>query len=362
MLTRPLLLALVSSGFLGLVGCREAKIAEYRVPKEKAPPPAIATSTTGLPQLKWKTPAGWKEQPAGNVRLASFLITGDEGKKAEMAITQFPGDVGGDLANINRWRNQLQLGPIAEGDLSKSIKPLDLPLGHFLVTDIVSETPVLEGKHHARTLGAWLKQPDRTWFFKLSGESDLVTSQRASFEAFLRSLEFAPSEPMEMAETAGNTSAPPPAPVSSAAPAPTAGGPLTWTPPSDWIVKPLSPMRKGSFTLTGTDGAKADLSIISFPGEAGGIVENLNRWRGQIQLPPLGATELASSAHTLANGGLRFTVVDYVGTTADGPTRVMGAVLPLETETYFFKLMGPDAVVSQHKTAFMDFLKTVKAP
>ena len=31
-------------------------------------------------------------------------------------------------------------------------------------------------------------------------------------------------------------------------------------------------------------------------------------------------------------------------------------------QTYFFKITGPDALVTREKTAFLDFLKTVRAP
>lgn len=360
MLTRRLLAALASAAFLVLLGCREEKIAYYRVKKEVERPPAVTGApAAGLPRLQWKTPAGWEEQPAGSVRIASFGITADGGRKADVSVTQFPGDVGGDLANVNRWRNQLQLGPINESELAKYVTTLDLPLGQFLLTEMVSESAVLGEGRHAGMVGAWLKQPDRTWFFKLAGDSELVAKNRDAFIAFLRSLEFtAPEEsPMPVA-----TAAVPTAPSSAAPLAAGSTKPLTWTAPASWTAKPLGAMRKGSYTLQGANGTTADLSIISFPGDAGGMAENLNRWRGQVKLEPLPPAQLASSATTLANAGLRFTIVDFLGTGSDGATRLLGAVLPLENETYFFKLMGPDAVVSQHKAAFLEFLKTVKAP
>ena len=46
-------------------------------------------------------------------------------------------------------------------------------------------------------------------------------------------------------------------------------------------------MRRGSFTIRGEGNATADLSIVALPGAAGGLVENLNRWRGQVGLASL---------------------------------------------------------------------------
>ncbi len=341
--------------FLAVLGCRDPKITSYRVKKDTPPPPAAAAPA--LPRLKWKVPPGWEEQPAGDVRFASFVITADGGRRAEMSVTQFPGDVGGDLANVNRWRGQLELPSTTETELVKTMKTFDLPAGRFQYVELTSEGPVFQGKLHLQMLGAWSKKDDRTWFFKLAGEAELVSSQRDAFQAFLKSVEFE--------ETAAATAAPEAPAVSTPAAVaplpPSAGRAVTWTAPAGWTSKPLGQMRKGSFSL-GATGSEADLSIISFPGAAGGVADNLNRWRDQLKLAPLSADELASSSHTIANAGLRFTVVDYSGTTTSGPTRLVGAVLPFEKETYFFKLMGPEPVVAQHKDAFLEFLKTVKAP
>src|SRR3954468_24443237 len=69
---------------------------------------------------------------------------------------------------------------------------------------------------------------------------------------------------------------------------PTGGDSLVWTAPAHWTVKPATAMRKGSYAIKG-DGGEADLSITAFPGETGGLLANLNRWRGQVSLPPLTA-------------------------------------------------------------------------
>lgn len=141
---------------------------------------------------------------------------------------------------------------------------------------------------------------------------------------------------------------------------PTGSDSLTWTAPTDWIAKAPGAMRKGSFTVKGTDGAEADLSITAFPGDTGGLLANLNRWRGQIALSPLTAGELDGVIAHTDGQGLHFDVVDFAGTTKGVPTRIVGAVLSRPGETWFFKLMGPDALVAGQKAAFLDFLRSVK--
>ncbi|HWA85055.1 MAG TPA: hypothetical protein VG710_02435 [Opitutus sp.] len=142
---------------------------------------------------------------------------------------------------------------------------------------------------------------------------------------------------------------------------PTASGnDLTWDAPATWKAQPLSAMRKGSFTVTGSDGAAADLSITAFPGDVGGLLANVNRWRGQVQLPPIGDSELATATTQLESRGLTFVVVDVANSPSPKTDRILGAIVPFEGATWFFKLKGPDALVEQQKSAFMTFLQTVK--
>ena len=133
---------------------------------------------------------------------------------------------------------------------------------------------------------------------------------------------------------------------------------LTWTAPAHWIVKSGSAMRKGSYTVKG-EGGEADMSITAFPGDVGGDLANLNRWRGQIGLPPVSQAELESTTQHLDRNGLHMTVVDIAGTgaTAQG---ILGAMVPHEGATWFFKLTGPAALVAKEKAAFAAFLDTVK--
>ena len=143
---------------------------------------------------------------------------------------------------------------------------------------------------------------------------------------------------------------------------PTGSDTLAWTAPAHWTAKPAGPMRKGSFAVKGADGTEADLSITAFPGDTGGLLANLNRWRGQLALPPLAASQLDGALEHLDGTGLHFEVVDFTGTANGAPTRILGAVLSRPGETWFFKLMGPDALVAAQKDSFRDFLRTVKEP
>lgn len=139
-------------------------------------------------------------------------------------------------------------------------------------------------------------------------------------------------------------------------PVPTATGqPLVWTAPAGWTPKVASAMRRGSYTVSGPEGA-GDVSITAFPGDVGGNLANINRWRGQLQLPPV--ADLAGVVQPLEANGLHLLVFEG----ANNGTRMLAAIVARPNETWFFKLTGPDALVAREKPAFLDFLKTVRTP
>lgn len=136
------------------------------------------------------------------------------------------------------------------------------------------------------------------------------------------------------------------------------GNALAWTAPASWSAKPAGSMRKGSYAVKG-ESAEADMAITAFPGDVGGDLANLNRWRGQIGLPAVDQAEFNRSTRHLDRNGLHMTVVDIVGAGANAQ-RILGAMVPHQGATWFFKLSGPDALVAREREAFLALLDTVK--
>lgn len=143
---------------------------------------------------------------------------------------------------------------------------------------------------------------------------------------------------------------------------PTAEGQgLVWTAPSDWKAQPAKAMRKATYLTPGPGGVGAELSVTAFPGDVGGELANLNRWRGQISIPPLAAGDVEAAVSRFRQGNLDVTVADFPNPAADGK-EILGAIVPFQGGTWFFKLMGPKAAVQAQKEAFLTFIKTVKEP
>ncbi len=159
--------------------CRDSKVEVYKIPKEADPPaPSIsaAAPATTLPPdhpgvgdmtgpavvkaegpgLTWTAPSAWQPKPASGMRKATLVV----GEGAELAVTAFPGDVGGELANVNRWRGQLQVAPIGEAELAGVLTRLEAGGLQIAVVDISGGTP----DKPLRMLGAMVPYGETTWF------------------------------------------------------------------------------------------------------------------------------------------------------------------------------------------------------
>jgi hypothetical protein len=144
------------------------------------------------------------------------------------------------------------------------------------------------------------------------------------------------------------------------APAP-ADNPPKWIKPEGWTEQPLSEMRLGSFKADGSNGISADVSVTAFPGDAGGLAPNVNRWRGQLQLPPLQEEELQQTIERTQVDGVQAFLVDIqTPQNAPKPSRILGAVLETTGRTWFVKMTGsPEMIESQHQK-FLDFVKSFR--
>ncbi len=140
------------------------------------------------------------------------------------------------------------------------------------------------------------------------------------------------------------------------------GNALTWTAPANWQAKAVSSFRKGSYNIPGDTGAMADVAITAFPGDTGGLFANVNRWRGQIGLPPVAESGLEAAIQRVDVNTFHVIVFDATGSVNGKPTRLLGAIVPFDGQTWFFKILGPEAIVAKEQAGFRDFLSTLKAP
>ncbi len=175
------------------LGCSEPIVETYTIakeaPDEKLIPvvqnqkmqalPGMEAYTKSAPSLQYETPLGWNELKPTSIRKANFSIKNNLGE-AEISVTVFPGDVGGLLANINRWRNQIGLQTVEASNLNTLIEPLEISknLGYFTK---------LNGNKQS-ILGGILPLNDATWFIKMQGSILCVDAETENFKGFLLSI------------------------------------------------------------------------------------------------------------------------------------------------------------------------------
>ena len=98
-----------------------------------------------------------------------------------------------------------------------------------------------------------------------------------------------------------------------------------------------------------------EITALTFPGDVGGLLANINRWAGQIGLQPITEAQLQQvTAQTTisGHGGLYVTLL--------GPERsILGGILPFHGDTWFFKMSGPAASIAEQEAAFKVFLNSV---
>ena len=284
------------------------------------------------------------------MRAGSFKIS-KNGVTAEVSITPLPGVSGIELESVNMWRQSLGLTPFTPEELGRNAESVTVGNRTGTLFDLMGST------NKNRIVGAVDRESGSLWFFKMTGEDRLVTAEKPQFREFLKSVTF--SQPDESKIAAAPVSR---RPMSANANQPSGadGKPnrqATWKLPAGWIEQPASSMLLASYLAQGKEGRKAEVSVSMFPGDVGGVLANVNRWRGQLGLKPLSESDLPQATSQIDVGKDKAVLVDMDGRnvrTGDA-ARMLAAIVPREGNTWFYKMMGDAAVITEQKQAFLEF-------
>lgn len=137
---------------------------------------------------------------------------------------------------------------------------------------------------------------------------------------------------------------------------------IVWEKPPGWEQMPAGPMRAASFAIHGPDDQHAEASIVPLSDHSGSDLDNLNRWRSQLGLPPAGPEELEKYVQSIEIKGETIKLVEIASAPSDErrASRMIVAMVRRGGTTWFFKMMGDDLLVAAQKPAFISFLGTVK--
>ena len=344
-----------------IAGCdKKSEIKVYRVSKapleESAPAqqnamptnaasPARPAGMAATGSTTVSTPPNWEPQPLSQMRQASFLVKGENGAVADISLVSLGSAAGNVLDNVNRWLEQLGQPPITAEKLVEITQRLTTPIGEVTIVDLVGLPKDADPAKDGRIVAAIAPGGTSTLFFKMRGNADLAEAQKPDFIKWVAAV-----CGMQTEEKSPAMAAMPAAPQDSSAPQ------IKWKTPEGWTEAPPSSMRYASFSVSGEDDAKIDISIVTFPGEGGSNADNVNRWRRQIGLAPLDDKEITTVIVPVNAGSANFSTVDIAG----GDSRVVAAWTRRSGRSWFFKMSGPGPMIEREKPKFFDFLRSIE--
>lgn len=180
---------------LVLTGCGKQE-SRYIEVSESPPPVAASVSRTesvpdreansggGEVGFRYTVPEGWAEMAPSSMKLLSLMGGTPPEQSVECSVSVFPGDVGGRLANINRWRRQVGLGPLSAEAVDGFVEPVTISGMDGWQVDFTGPGGT------TRVVVAVLFRDGKSWFFKLMGPAAAVADEQAAFGRFLQSVEF----------------------------------------------------------------------------------------------------------------------------------------------------------------------------
>ncbi|MCA9752262.1 MAG: hypothetical protein R3B81_03945 [bacterium] len=344
-------LPLAAPGFallavLWLGGCNQDDIKSYEAPKDSAPAASapmgggMMTGNATPPSLPhWTAPSGWEELPGSGMRYATFL---PEPPDTSLAVRVTPlGMMANDpLSNANRWAGQIGLPPMDEAGLAKVSHKIPVGDSEGLIIDLLGNAE--EGQVADRILAAIVEGGDRVWFLMLPGPKDRVQKHAKGFEDLVKSIRFhgATGMPMGHPDISGvgdGMGAPADGGMGSmgggmAGSAGGAGEHFTYTAPAGWKEVP-SDVQFRDLTL---QAGSAEVTVTKFPGSVGGLLMNVNRWRGQVGLSPVqDLSQQPLTDRKVAGGAAQR--LDLVG--SDGKAMAV-VIVPRGALTWFLKISG----------------------
>jgi hypothetical protein len=248
--------------------------------------------------IKWTEPKQWKKDPPMPERYASFRIA-SEPKVLEVKVTKLPVEGYSLMANMHRWQKQVNL-PLSEN--------ADDNEQYFTREEI-------NGRQ-------------ATWV-NMIGLGVHTVSKPADPKAGDQK-QFLPGMHVEK----------------------TGKFPFKSTAPANWA-------KKENPGAMAAEAYQVDKTLeVTLTLAGGDPADNVNRWRKQVDLPPLPPQELAATVKDMVVAGKEAYYVDLAN---PAKNRTLGVILPMNPKSsWFVKMTGPHDLVGQHKTEFEAFVQSFK--
>lgn len=138
---------------------------------------------------------------------------------------------------------------------------------------------------------------------------------------------------------------------------------LTYTTPDGWKEAPAASMRDVNLSFGEND--EGECYVARLPGMGGGLLANVNRWRGQMSADPITQEEAdALPTKPLFGQPAKFIKVDgkFTGmgaTESKDDFRMLGLILASDAGAVFVKMTGPRELVKANEEAFDIFTSSL---
>jgi hypothetical protein len=261
--------------------------------------------------------------------------------------------VGGDLqGNLDRWAQQFGQQTVKAGAADQVLMGQPARL-------VALEGTFAKDKPGYALLGLIAQGQDGgISTLKMTGPKDAVLQQRDAFLNLAKSIKGG-----QGGVSTGPDMGPAPG---GAGPNPHGGEgngvPHATTVPASWRAVENSGMRVLDYRF----GTAGECYLVILGGAAGGVGPNVDRWCDEMKQPHLKPAELAALPRRPVLGAPS-TFVEIHGSFASkmsgkevADAILLAAIVPLESQTVFVKMVGPSAEVEAQRGAFADFCTGLK--
>ncbi len=273
-------------------------------------------------QPEWTLPEGWTSEKGSGIRFATLRVKSADQQLEATVIplpAQDPTSADYVLSNVNRWCEQMGIPALKKSDLTAEEPPKNVEVKQLDVAGTTVTLANLVGRQKSDGMGA------------------------APFAPFAGGQKTPPkAKPAEQPQNDQPRNAVLP----------------KWTVPDGWKETAGNQFSLAAFAVQ--DDGKSVKTTVSAAG--GDLLQNVNRWRGQLQLPEWSQEEFVKAVKTLTVDGVESPLVELVGTDArtSQPSCTLGVIVPRGGQAWFFKLTGEVSLAQREKANFEKFVQSVK--
>jgi len=254
----------------------------------------------------WTAPDQWQRQPSSQMRFATLTFrAGSVPLELTVIPLKLPANPSDSyvLENINRWREELGLAAIDTQQLEDHLSRRDVAGREAICVELVGTSSV-----NKNTRPPFAGSPGRV-------PSSNVTTL--------------PSSPPDFEKPAG------------------------------WKSQPASGMRKAAFSIGDTADA-TEVTVIDLP-TMGTLLDNVNRWRQQVDLSEIDSAQLNKLVKPLTVDGQVAHFVELIGpNTSENQEAILGVITERDGRSWFVKMKGKASLVEQEKENFQNFISSIK--